>query len=193
MIPTDLKNHSRFSWYYKTKIRNWLWSITRVNPIAWCGNPEGLGTALQFLQDDSRLSLIVQNSSKARVFLTNGLERAMKLKSDRFWKSGLWKKRKFWKPQKGWCTCLHWTILSTLRYQTNGKISTIGKHSVFCNIGTNTHAHIWTFRIEMMMMSNVHNPKQIGNDNTFIRYPKLDSFSQSLVGTKFVHDKEPSE
>ena len=102
MIPTDLKNHSRFSWYYKTKIRNWLWSITRVNPIAWCGNPEGLGTALQFLQDDSRLSLIVQNSgSKARVFLTNGLERAMKLKSDRFWKSGLWKKRKFWKPQKG--------------------------------------------------------------------------------------------
>ena len=102
MIPTDLKNHSRFSWYYKTKIRNWLWSITRVNPIAWCGNPEGLGTALQFLQDDSRLSLIVQNSgSKARVFLTNGLERAMKLKSDRFWKSGLWKKKEVLETTKG--------------------------------------------------------------------------------------------
>ena len=128
MIPTDLKNHSRFSWYYKTKIRNWLWSITRVNPIAWCGNPEGLGTALQFLQDDSRLSLIVQNSgSKARVFLTNGLERAMKLKSDRFWKSGLWKKGSFGNHKRGGILVFTGQFYLLFRYQTGVQISTDGK------------------------------------------------------------------
>ena len=73
MLPSDLKKkYSRFSWYYyKTKIRNWLWSITRVNPIAWCGNPEGLGTT----QHNSRrrftslfYSTKYTSSSKVSVF-----------------------------------------------------------------------------------------------------------------------------
>ena len=38
-------------------------------------------------------------------------------------------------------------------------------------------------------LSSVSNTKLIANDNTFIRYPKLDSFSQSLVGTSLFMTK----